>query len=85
MEVLKQYQYAGMVDPDFMMMPKIRVLAVRNVLNGGNWRNELCFCSSGKKVKRCCGKPEWLTPDQCILVNSYMKRRAEMLAHALGS
>ena len=28
----------------------------RNPLSGGNLRNKICLCGSGKKVKRCHGK-----------------------------
>jgi hypothetical protein len=32
---------------------------------GGSWRNHLCICRSGRKLKRCCGTREVVLNEVC--------------------
>lgn len=46
---------------------------VRNPLHGGEHRNRKCFCTSGKKVKVCCGRWEYIPIESFDICDAYAR------------
>lgn len=38
-----------------VLPPEVTTAMIKNPLKVGKYRNKKCICSSGKKVKHCCG------------------------------
>ena len=42
-----------------------------NPLNKSKYSNKICFCGSGKKIKKCCGKDRFIKPKFLDVLAAY--------------
>lgn len=49
-----------------------------NPLGAGEFRNKLCICGSGKKIKKCCGKENIVTVEQKKALENLAKAQAKL-------
>lgn len=47
-------------------------------------RNVTCFCSSGKKVKKCCGVPLYVEEEWAAKVNELLNKLDDAAKKAIG-
>jgi len=55
-----------------------------NTLTGGKWRNCICPCNSGKKVKKCCGLDRYITQHKYNEIKFNMAKNKMMKEKAIN-